>query len=193
MTELYPIVPKNIDFNISNSSLTHILQHHAVSALRISAQHASQQSNLETLLKNCQHYDVALIISLSSLNELKQIPLDKIDGFHLSDAALLAPLITMLPKKYTQQIGVTSHNLDDAMNAGESGADYISFAPELSEFINLWSKITELPCVGEPLATLEDAQIMLQSGADFLGFNLKFDNSDGDYLLQLEKLIALHC
>lgn len=189
MTDFYPILPPQSDLIPHLPQIIAVLQHHSVSALRISAPEKRSASQLDALIEACHLHDVALIVELSAenLTDSKDF-LQKIDGFHLKDASLLEKLISFLPKKYTQQIGVTASDLDDAMQAGETGADYISFSPLLSEQIALWNRITELPCVAEPLE--EEAHILsaLQAKADFLGFSLKLNDSDALFLQNLEKL-----
>jgi len=62
-----------------------------------------------------------------------------------------------------------------AMEAGEAGADYVSFgafdpepqAPEL-EILSWWQEMMELPCVAMGGIALENAAELAEAGADFL-------------------------
>jgi thiamine-phosphate pyrophosphorylase len=79
------------------------------------------------------------------------------------------------------QIGVTCHDSRHlAMEAGEAGADYVAFGaffptttkavehhPE-PEILTWWQGLFELPCVAIGGITVDNAQILVDAGADFL-------------------------
>lgn len=78
-------------------------------------------------------------------------------------------------------IGVTAHNSRHlAMQAAEAGADYVAFgsmfptttkdAKTLAEpsLIQWWAEIMEVPCVAIGGITVDNAQSLIDAGADFL-------------------------
>lgn len=79
------------------------------------------------------------------------------------------------------QIGVTCHDSRHlAMEAGETGADYVAFGafyptttkptehrPEI-EILRWWSSVFELPCVAIGGITPDNARPLIEAGADFI-------------------------
>lgn len=78
-------------------------------------------------------------------------------------------------------VGVTCHNSRHlAMEAGESGADYVAFGaffptttkdPKTKASLDLlewWSEIFEIPCVAIGGITVANCQPLVRAGADFL-------------------------
>jgi thiamine-phosphate pyrophosphorylase len=78
-------------------------------------------------------------------------------------------------------IGVTAHNSRHlAMQAAEAGADYVAFGSMFPtttkeaktraepDLIQWWSDIMEVPCVAIGGITVENAQPVIEAGADFL-------------------------
>ncbi len=78
-------------------------------------------------------------------------------------------------------VGVTCHDSRHlAMEAGESGADYVGFgafyptetktpaAHAEPELLTWWQQMMELPCVAIGGITAENARPLVESGADFL-------------------------
>lgn len=78
-------------------------------------------------------------------------------------------------------VGVTCHaSRHLAMEAGEAGADYVAFGaffptttkePKASadpEILTWWSELFEIPCVAIGGITVENADILVKAGADFL-------------------------
>jgi thiamine-phosphate pyrophosphorylase len=74
--------------------------------------------------------------------------------------------------------GRTRH---DAMELGESGADYVAFgipahvedrqraAERQLDLVSWWSEVFEIPCVALDVATVEQAGQLAKAGADFVG------------------------
>lgn len=90
-------------------------------------------------------------------------------------------------------VGVTCHNSRHlAMEAAEQGADYVAFGaffptttkdaktraePELLE---IWSTMTNVPCVAIGGITLDNCQPLIEAGADFLAVvSAVWDHPDG--------------
>ena len=100
------------------------------------------------------------------------------DGVHVAgvEAALEDALSSLKPERI---VGVGALRLrDDAMTAGEAGADYLMFGEprpdgwippfaETLERIEWWAEIFQTPVVGYA-GTLEEAQDLAAAGADFV-------------------------
>jgi thiamine-phosphate pyrophosphorylase len=100
------------------------------------------------------------------------------DGAHISGgASMLSEALSSLKPERIVGAGLL-RTRDDAMNAGEAGADYVMFgeprrdgftppAEETIERVAWWAEIFEPPCVGYA-ATLEDIGPLAAAGADFV-------------------------
>jgi thiamine-phosphate pyrophosphorylase len=130
----------------------------------------------EPLQRICADAEVAFIVN-DSMALAKRIGAD---GVHLGQSdgdvrearALLGP---------GAQIGKTCHDSRHlAMEAGESGADYVAFGafyptttkpseyrPEPS-ILTWWSAVFEIPCVAIGGITPDNAKPLVEAGADFL-------------------------
>jgi thiamine-phosphate pyrophosphorylase len=99
------------------------------------------------------------------------------DGAHLTGiAAFTAAVEGLKPARIAGCGGL--HTRDDAMAAGENGADYVMFGePEadgrrpsfaaILERIEWWAAVFEIPCVGFA-ATLDEVGPLATAGADFV-------------------------
>jgi thiamine-phosphate pyrophosphorylase len=130
----------------------------------------------EPLQRICAEAGVAFIVN-DSMALAKRVGAD---GVHLGQAdgdvqearALLGP---------AAQIGKTCHDSRHlAMEAGETGADYVAFGafyptttkpsdyrPKPS-ILSWWSTVFEIPCVAIGGITPDNAQPLVEAGADFL-------------------------
>jgi thiamine-phosphate pyrophosphorylase len=100
------------------------------------------------------------------------------DGAHISSGgALLTEALSSLKPERIVGAGML-RSRDDAMNAGEAGADYVMFgeprrdgftppAAETIERVEWWADIFEPPCVGYA-ASLEYVGPLAAAGADFV-------------------------
>lgn len=89
------------------------------------------------------------------------------DGVHLNakDMPILEARALLGPDKV---IGASCRDSRHfAMSAGEDGADYVSFQP-IPELIAWWAESMELPCVALGDITPDNAQELVEAGADFL-------------------------
>jgi thiamine-phosphate pyrophosphorylase len=101
------------------------------------------------------------------------------DGVHVKGAGadLAAAIEALKPKRI---VGAGSlRTRDEAMTAGEMGADYVMFGePQLSgatgsaagpveERVRWWAEIFETPCVA-CADTIEEAAVLADAGADFV-------------------------
>lgn len=102
------------------------------------------------------------------------------DGVHVGqdDVPAKAARAAIGPNR---MLGVTCHDSRHlAMQAGEAGADYVAFgafyptatkdAPTRAdpEILEWWSDLFELPCVAIGGITVDNAQPLIEAGADFL-------------------------
>jgi thiamine-phosphate pyrophosphorylase len=101
-------------------------------------------------------------------------------------------------------IGVdVGRSRDDAMAAGEEGADYIAFgiparvedrakgeARQL-ELVEWWSEIFEVPCVAFDVATKEHARDLANSGAEFITVVVTPDMSPADAARHVAEFAAI--
>ena len=130
----------------------------------------------EPLQRICADAEVAFIVN-DSMKLAKRLGAD---GVHLGQSdgdvrearALLGP---------SAQIGKTCHDSRHlAMEAGESGADYVAFGafyptttkpsdyrPDPS-ILSWWSAVFEIPCVAIGGITAQNGQPLVDAGADFL-------------------------
>ncbi|SRR5260370_15578754 len=118
--------------------------------------------------------DVALLID----NDPRLAARIGADGAHISGGgAMLNEALSSLKPERIVGAGML-RTRDDAMNAGEAGADYVMFgeprrdgftppAAETIERVEWWAEIFEPPCVGYA-ASLEDVGPLADAGADFV-------------------------
>jgi thiamine-phosphate pyrophosphorylase len=100
------------------------------------------------------------------------------DGAHMAgDGIALKEALASLKPERIVGAGLL-RTRDEAMDAGEAGADYVMFgeprrdgfvppADETVERIEWWAEIFEPPCVGYA-ATLADVALLAEAGADFV-------------------------
>jgi thiamine-phosphate pyrophosphorylase len=94
-----------------------------------------------------------------------------IDGVHLT--ALPAKPDRLRRELGPERILGIACNLSrhDAMVAGEAEADYVSFAGEAEDLMDLtgwWAALMTVPCVAEGVASPEEARSLAEAGADFV-------------------------
>jgi thiamine-phosphate pyrophosphorylase len=95
------------------------------------------------------------------------------DGAHLGPGDDVAGARAALVDR---QLGVwCGASRDQAMQAGQDGADYVSFGPFFgqddvadAELVSWWVELMELPAVVEGGLTLENCGALVRAGADFL-------------------------
>jgi thiamine-phosphate pyrophosphorylase len=130
----------------------------------------------EPLQAICARHDVAFIVN-DSVALAKRL---RADGVHLGQGdGNVREAREILGSE--AQIGVTCHNSRHlAMEAAEAGADYVAFGAfyptatkqveHVAEVDTLlkWSRVTEIPCVAIGGITPDNAQPLIDAGADFL-------------------------
>nr|WP_317893260.1 thiamine phosphate synthase [uncultured Sphingomonas sp.] len=148
-------------------------------------QHAAARL-AEPLQRLCADREVAFIVN-DSVSLAKRLGADGVhlgqeDGDPREARAALGPSV---------QIGVTCHDSRHlAMGAGEAGADYVafgSFYPTTTKevrhraepaILSWWTTLFELPCVAIGGITPENAQPLIDAGADFLAVSGSVWNGD---------------
>ncbi|MCW2337434.1 thiamine-phosphate pyrophosphorylase [Sphingobium sp. B2D3A] len=130
----------------------------------------------EPLQRLCAERDVAFIVNdsvaLAQRLGADGVHLGQGDGDPREARRMLGP---------SAQIGVTCHDSRHmAMEAGEAGADYVAFGAfyptttkEVShhaepDLLRWWSSIFEIPCVAIGGITADNAEPLVEAGADFL-------------------------
>lgn len=93
------------------------------------------------------------------------------DGAHVSGSGdELADAVKKLSPRYIVGAGGLALR-DDAMRAGELGADYVLFEGDdreaLAERVSWWAELFNTPCVARA-ASLADVAPLAQAGADFV-------------------------
>ncbi|MGZ5829275.1 MAG: thiamine phosphate synthase [Xanthobacteraceae bacterium] len=111
------------------------------------------------------------------------------DGCHISDISVLRDTAAKLkPARILGAGGLATR--DDAMTAGETGADYVMFGePDeegqrpsfaaIVERVAWWAEVFEIPCVAYA-ARIEEIDELCTAGADFIALgDLVFDDPRG--------------
>jgi thiamine-phosphate pyrophosphorylase len=130
----------------------------------------------EPLQRICADHDTAFIVN-DSMALAKRLGAD---GVHLgqSDGDIREARSLLGP---AAQIGRTCHDSRHlAMEAGEAGADYVAFGafyPTTTKpshyrpppsILSWWASIFEIPCVAIGGITPDNAQLLIDAGADFI-------------------------
>lgn len=178
MTQLYLITPPRIDAQFVHT-LDEALSAGPVAALQIRLKDHSREEVLALappLIACAQKHGVAAIMN----DSVELADALGCDGVHIGqeDGTVKAARAVMGKER---TVGVTCHDSRHlAMVAGEAGADYVAFgaffptdtknAPTHAEpeLLRWWIELFELPCVAIGGITVENAQPLIESGADFL-------------------------
>ncbi len=169
---LYLLTPETFDPGFP-AALAAALDAGDVAAVRLhlpGADSATLRAAAESLRPIVQSRGVAFIIAADAALAAATGS----DGVHLTPSDMPAAQARKLIGDL--QLGVfCGASRDQAMDAGDAGADYISFGPfgggdESSpspELIAWWSELMELPVVAEGGITAENCASLVQAGADF--------------------------
>lgn len=117
-----------------------------------------------TLAPVCQEREVAFL--LNARHHL--VAATGADGVHVQGP--VNGLRKKLPEGAILGAGC-GHSRHEAMEAGEAGADYVSFGPwgeEAAEALAWWQLMMELPCVAAGGLGLDTAGAAKAAGADFI-------------------------
>ena len=174
--QIYLLTPPEIELSSFPSRLDEVLDSHDIACIRLalSSKNEDDIARAADAVREVSHaHDVALVID-SHVALAERLGLD---GVHLNDGARSV-------RKVRKQLGADAivgafcgTSKHDGMNAGEAGADYISFGPvgETAlgdgqtagfELFEWWSQMIELPVVAEG-AIDEDVVARLAPVVDF--------------------------
>lgn len=195
---LYLITPPEIELARFPGQLADVLDAHDVACLRLALSTHTEDA-LCRAADACREItnarDVALVI------DTHFVLADRLglDGVHLTDAArsVRKARTALGPDAIIGSFCGTSRH--DGMNAGESGADYISFGPAgvsalgdgsqaETELFEWWSQMIEVPVVAEG-ALDTDIIRTLAPHTDFFGIGNEIWRSD-DPRTALDALVA---
>ena len=200
--QIYLITPPEPELARFPNLLAAVLDAHDIACLRL-ALSSHDEDRIARIADACREVaharDVAVVIS-SHVMLSERLGLD---GVHLDDAARS---VRAARKTLGRDAIVGTHcgaSRHDGMNAGEAGADYVSFGPvgettlgdgrrAEAELFEWWSQMIELPVVAEGGLT-PDLVAELAPVTDFLGVGTEIWSSD-DPTSALGALIAgLRC
>lgn len=176
--QLYLITPPEIELSAFPGQLARVLDAHDIACVRL-ALASHDEDRIARAADACREVtharDVALVID----THLKLVERLGLDGVHLTDGA--RSVRTARKELGADAIvgsfcGASRH---EGMNAGESGADYISFGPVGTtslgdgtlaepEIFEWWSQMIELPVVAEGQLNAQSIQT-LAPVTDFFG------------------------
>ncbi len=182
---LYLLTPETIDSGFA-ARLAEALDAGDVAAVRLHVPGAGQaalREAAETLRPVVQSRGVAFIIG----GDAALAAATYSDGVHLAPGDMPARQARRLIGDL--QLGVfCGASRDQAMEAGDAGADYIAFGPFAADdpaapdadLIAWWSELMELPVVAEGDITAENCAPLVRAGADFLAVGAAvWDNPAG--------------
>lgn len=143
----------------------------AAVVLRVHENGAGGAAHLGPLVQAVQAQGAAALLEGPEPN----VAAPGLDGVHVSTpAGLAAALKAFKPDAIVGAGGLTGRH--DAMEAGESGADYVLFgslAPAPGDFagtldlVSWWAELFEVPCVGVA-SSLDEVTALARGGADFV-------------------------
>ncbi len=188
--DIYPSLPCAYDLAKLQAYLPPILKLEAVSALRLCFDAPLSQKYLQKICALVQEHDVALILSPAKLELIRDVPLSKIDGVHLPSLAEVKSFAGQKDRPKHLQVGCSCQTLDEAMSAGERGADYIGLPATELLSLTQWSLIAELPSVAEGIHNLEQARASAEAGTDFLGIPLSLEAGTPSLITEVHSLIS---
>ena len=185
--QLYLITPPELELSRFPGQLAAVLDAHDIACVRLSlASH--DEDRIARAADACREVtharDVALVID----THLMLVERLGLDGVHLTDGArsVRAARKELGPDGIVGSFCGTSRH--EGMNAGESGADYVSFGPvgmsalgdgsvAEADLFDWWSQMIELPVVAEGHL---DAEIIrtLAPITDFFGIGAEIWRSD---------------
>ncbi len=173
---LYLVTPPLADAAALAQALPAAVEGADVASVLVRLQDAderTQVNRIKTLAGAIQRLGIALLIEGDPALAAR----GGADGVHLVGPGALAQAILRLKPERIAGVGGL-HSRDDAMVAGEAGADYVMFGepdaqgrrPSLSavtERVAWWSELFEIPCVAwaERIEEIED---LCRAGADFV-------------------------
>lgn len=182
--DIYLLSPPEVAFDTFPQMLEPLLETGKVAAFQLRLPAASDDEILslaKELAPLCRRYETAFIVN----DNLELAKACDADGVHLgqSDQAHDPNFIRSIRQKMGDEfvIGVSCYDSRDAaMQAGEEGADYVSFgafyptktkettAQPSPNILTWWHVYTTLPCVAIGGINAQNCQPLIQAGTDFI-------------------------
>lgn len=185
--QIYLITPSEFELSSFQTTLSRVLDSVDVACLRMSLSTRDEDRILRSadMLRELTHArDIAMVID-SHVLMVERLGLD---GVHLSDGARSVRKVRDELGKDAIVGAYCGQSSHDGMNAGEAGADYVSFGPvgrsalgdgEVAEkdLFKWWSEMIEVPVVAE--GDLSDADFRdLAAVTDFFGIGSEIWDSE---------------
>jgi len=172
VSELYIITPPTLKVADIFKELDLLTRTLPVGAVRLRLAPGFEGPSLVNGLQEVvQNRDVALLVE----DDLDFALKSGADGIHLTNPVRVGEA----RRKLGGDANIGAHCFASrhmAMEAGEAGADYVSFspadAPEVIELIGWWSEMTNVACVAEGVQDELTARRVVEAGADFVAFIL---------------------
>jgi thiamine-phosphate pyrophosphorylase len=176
---LYLITPPKLEPRVFSEDLKHALDGGDVACLQLRLKDVSDEEiarATEVLMPIAQRADAAFI-----LNDRPDLAAHLgCDGVHIGqEDASYAEARALMGRE--RIVGVTCHNSRDlAFEAGEAGADYVAFGAFFAtstkepktqadvELLEWWARYMTVPVVAIGGITVDNAQPLIDAGADFL-------------------------
>jgi thiamine-phosphate pyrophosphorylase len=176
--QIYLITPPEVELSRFPNALSHVLDAHEVACVRL-ALATRDEDAICRAADACREVTHARDIALVIESHILLVDRLGLDGVHLTDGARSV-------RKARKELGndvivgaFCGNSQHDGMNAGEAGADYISFGPvgtsslgggdqAPADLFEWWSQMIELPVVAEG-ALDEDLIRTLAPMTDFFG------------------------
>ncbi len=177
--QIYLITPAEIDLETFPDQLGRVLDSTEIACLRMAPASRDEDriARIADALREVAHArDVALVIQEHGL----MVERLGLDGVHLADGARLVRKMRKALGRDAIVGAFCGASRHDGMNAGEAGADYVSFGPvgetalgdgarAEPDLFAWWSEMIEVPVVAE--GNLDEGSVATLSGiTDFLGF-----------------------
>ena len=199
MTKIYLISPEKIELKTFSIRLENVLKTGLVPAfqLRLKGYEKSEVTKIARELKKICHQNNCLFLLNDSCEVAAAVGAD---GVHLgAEDGSIAEIRKKFPTNFI--IGASCYDSRHlAMEAGERGADYISFGAFFSsktkisrgkpttEILEWASEMTDLPIVAIGGITEQNCSALIKAGADFLAVvSYVWDHPDGE-VVAVQKL-----
>ncbi len=188
--QIYLAVPGEADASV----LANLLESEQVAALLLFSQGEACEPAAREVVSLAHAQGVPLLLADSP--ELARTV--GADGVHIpANEAHYASCRSMLGSEAMigAACGTSRH---DALVLGELGADYVAFGPEPGHFemqdvtglVSWWQEVCEPPVVGWHYGGWEDAEALIDAGADFIGVSTLIWEAD-DPAAALHKLSSM--
>ena len=199
MTQIYLISPEKIELKTFSIRLENVLKTGLVPAfqLRLKGCEKNEVTKIARELKKICHQNNCLFLLNDSCEVAAAVGAD---GVHLgAEDGSIAEIRKKFPTNFI--IGASCYDSRHlAMEAGEQGADYISFGAFFSsktkisrgkpttEILEWASEMTDLPIVAIGGITEQNCSALIKAGADFLAVvSYAWDHPDGE-VVAVQKL-----